>query len=296
MKRLLNPSPKNLYLLYKTQNSKNSLASENKNLCDFKCTRCAYTCSTWSSLKKHVLVKKHGPLEGIAQYLQKIVFYKCSMCDEKMPCDKSFIQRHFHQHKLTVKTYYSSVKNINSEGEMHKTYLLKLQTLIEGIPSIDPKHGTITNSDSLPDNQVTKHIGNICFFQCSICSKSGLSFSNLRYHCKLKHNMETVPYNVKNVTEARYHRCHICLKIILCDSSFIIFHLRSSHKITLGQYKTDYVKKGGWEVLPTFWDYQRDNDVFESLKMNKPMIELDQKDSDKIMPWMLSSESEDSDD
>ncbi len=116
-------STEKLNLLYKTQSSKYEFTSEYKNSCKFKCTRCAYTCSTWSSLTKHVSVKKHGPLDRIAEYLQKIVFFKCNMCDETVFCEKRFIRSHFYKHKLTVKTYHSSVKHINSVGEMRKKYM-----------------------------------------------------------------------------------------------------------------------------------------------------------------------------
>ncbi len=134
------------------------------------------------------------------------------------------------------------------------------------------------------------------FFQCVLCSK--FSLKNWRHHCKSQHEMKTVPFNLKNVTEARYHRCHICCIIVMCDLEVIRNHVAHMHKVIIGQYKKDFVMKGGWKVFPTFWDYQQDNDVFESLesfKTDKPRVDLDLNDSDKIMPWMLSSESEDSD-
>ncbi len=81
----------------------------------------------------------------------------------------------------------------------------------------------------------------------------------------------------------------------MCDMDVIRNHVIDSHKMGLGQYKKDYVMKGGGKVFPTFCDYLKDNDVFESLKMDKARVERNQEDSDKIMPWMLSSESEDSD-
>ncbi len=92
------------------------------------------------------------------------------------------------------------------------------------------------NTNSLPSDQVTKDTGNVTFFKCSVCSKSISSFANLMHHYKKEHHLTRISYNAESVAQARYHKCHICAKIILCDNSFVYKHVSKSHGIKPSQY------------------------------------------------------------
>ncbi len=263
------------------------------NLCKFKCTKCEYTCPSWYKLKCHITSKGHGKISTMTNYVQKETYHKCCICDKVLLCDKLKIGRHVRIHGLTLGTYIKYPKvELGTEGLLIK-YQNKLNSITKSIPALKTKNTFLTEAMLLPENQVTKHVGNICAFQCSFCSTSGMSCAWLHSHCKKKHQLKSISLKIENVTEARYHKCFVCARGILCDNNIIGSHVRV-HKINFVKYIQDYVLKNGGKVIPRYQDYQRDNDVFESFNLDD-----EDKDGDNvnglILPSMLSSESEDSD-
>ncbi len=131
------------------------------------------------------------------------------------------------------------------------------------------------------------------FFQCPSCVKTSMPYASLVEYCKRRHKFK-FHFNTKNIVEARYHECHICAKIILCDNRVLGSHLKS-HKMKLSQYNSDYVLKNGNIVIPTFKDFQSNPKVFDSIQPNNIINKNHPKNNDLISPDMISSESEDSD-
>ncbi len=148
---------------------------------------------------------------------------------------------------------------------------------------------------SLPSFQITNDVGNLSFFRCLVCDRTNMSFASLYSHTREKHG-EHMPYRAENVVEARYHKCQICLKIVLCDSYKISKHVRS-HGISRQNYNENYVLKNGGRVVNCFQEYLQNNrQVILSSRnhLNKTMIQGNSKNS-LIVPSDLSSESEESD-
>lgn len=81
------------------------------------------------------------------------------------------------------------------------------------------------------------------------------------------------------MTEARYHRCHKCSMIILCDVYFIKNHLHR-HKMDLQQYVERFnieafvlgLNVSGRKKLPSHWAkeyYDRESENSETKKDDK---------------------------
>ncbi len=175
-------------------------------------------------------------------------------------------------------------------------YLKELKSYTKFIPTVTPKSKSILEPHTLSDNLLTGDVGNITFFICHLCFKRVMCFSQLRQHWKEKHQLKQVPYNESFVEEARYHRCHICEKQILCDNSFLSNHITRTHKLKMPQYINEYVLKSGNKAFPTYLDYHTNSFAFKNMRIS-PNITSDEEKSDNglILPCMISSESEDSD-
>ncbi len=100
----------------------------------------------------------------------------------------------------------------------------------------------------------------------------------------------------ENIEEARYHKCHICDVILLCDNNIISKHVYHTHGIKLSQYNSDFVLKNGSIVFPTYQDYCQNKKVFDltNSHVEEPTTQPNQ-DNGLISQDMISSESEDSD-
>ncbi len=70
-------------------------------------------------------------------------------------------------------------------------------------------------------------------------------------------------------------------------------HVNKYHKISLINYRKDYILKSGGLIFPTYFDYLCNNKVFESVTTEiKDNTDQAMGDKDLISPTMLSSESE----
>ncbi len=265
------------------------------NLCTFICQTCDYICQSWGGLKKHIKKQNHGPLLSITKHVKNPWFHKCDLCNEVLFCDVSILYLHqFQKHQSSLK-HYKKVIMVSNNYNLPLEYREKIKSIIQVTPS-EKNLPHILKPGSLPPNQVTNDVGNLCFFNCSHCSKSNLSFGCLRTHCKHKHRSKPVSLNLEQAVEVRYHRCQLCNKIIACDNNFIRSHVNNAHKISFVHYVNEYVLKRGNRAIPTFRQYQINKQVLEQCKNNNQAPKSQcARESDLIEPSMLSSESEDSD-
>ncbi len=269
--------------------------------CKYICTECNYTCHSWLYMKKHVKSKGHGPLSLVTKYLQKVIFHQCHMCDEIILCDTYFLLNHVSRHKLTMSAYrkkFDLPMPVYFE-ESNDSYQSKLSAIIKDIPVIKTRTTLAIRANLFPnDGQATKHVGNICLIQCPFCSKSCFSFDSLRKHFEVSHKQKKLKIEIKHVTEARYHKCHICGMIVLCDNFTIRVHAKSAHRISYSHYRQNYVLKNGGKVIPTLQEFQRNSEAFDTFDTGKTENERDHDDdnNDKglLEPSMISSESEES--
>ncbi len=182
------------------------------------------------------------------------------------------------------------------DKNLQAQYLVELKSSIKHIPAIQSSSKYDFKPQEIHLDQTTSDIGYLCFFKCPDCPKADLSYIGLRNHCRKKHGSKTLRRHMNNAVELRYHRCLICSKHVACDADIIASHLQQAHQLKVNQYAKTYVLKLGFRVYPTFRDYIKDQNVFKTLEMDNTETEgSDECDNGLILPSMISSESEDSD-
>ncbi len=252
--------------LFTKLSSKQEITNKIGSFCKFSCPKCDFTSKSWNSLKVHITKNEHGPVLPFTKYITSLVYHKCHECDELVPNDTGILSLHVRsQHKMTLPNYRTSITMPNIE-EQRDEYLSKLKTVIQDIPMVQPQINRILKAGTLSENQVTKDVGNLSFFKCPVCSKTNMNFAMLVYHCKREHQGRQLVYNKEYVVEARYHRCFICAKILLCDNAMISSHVYATHHVILSSYIKDFVLKGGGKVFPTFQEYCHNNQTFKIIK------------------------------
>ncbi len=278
--------------------NQNNIMSNIGNLCNFSCLRCDYSAQGWRAVRAHIKKSNHGPILSYIEHAKNPIFLKCFVCKELMICDSEIVCSHLHnKHKISISKY-RKMTNLPKICIPRLQYLSKLKSLIENVPVVNLNPQRMLRHDALPDHLVTKDLGNLSFFKCSECCQSDMSYTNLMEHLKSKHQFEKFSFKTRYVVEARYHRCHICCKVIICDNLVISSHINSSHKITMRKYQTEYVLKSGHKIYPSLQEYYQNNDVFKQFmteKTSESTVQEKKNHSNLILPSMLSSESEDSD-
>ncbi len=266
------------------------------NLCKFSCQVCSFLSYRWEVMVQHLKSAAHVTFKSADKYATTVNLHKCYICLELVLCDCRIIMNHLKTiHNNMSVVCYKKLKNLPSKKELYAFFGTKLKYAIKDIPAVEPLPYLVSKPKSLPDHQVTRDTGNCCFFKCLLCYKSDFSYSRLCWHSKYEHQLKHVKCKIEYLTEARYHKCHICSKVVLCDNQIIMRHIRM-HKISLTRYNNEYVLKSSQRVLPTFKEYSTDYQVFEKLrKPNSKIPCLDARRNDIILPSMLSSESEESD-
>ncbi len=265
------------------------------NLCSFKCLKCEYSCHSWRLMTKHVNTKLHGLLLQPSAYFSNITLHKCQLCQEKILCDNQIIKNHLAtKHKKTVRDYNS---HFPPNETLNTRYVNELRANIQDIPTVKPQSKYFLNPNSIPENYLTGSVGNITLFKCPLCPKANISYSQLRGHCKRSHQHKHLPYSTNLVIEARYHKCHICSSQVLCDNHILTRHLFDRHKIRMPMYIKNYVLKRYNKVFPTFSDYSSNVHIFKETNTKHANVSPQDKSSNNslILPGMISSESEDSD-
>ncbi len=250
--------------LWSKKSTKKEISEIFANLCKYKCKCCAYSCNSWRYMVAHINTKNHGLDLSPAECAIHVVFYKCKVCECFLLCDTDILRNHARKHNLTL-TAYKTLQNVCNDKELLTHYYKELRIAMKNIAMVSPKAQCTLKSSSLPKFQTTSNVGNLCFFKCLLCNKSEMSFGNFSCHLRREHNCKTALYKQENVVEARYHKCLMCARIVLCDNHILRGHLKG-HKTNYAQYVKNYVVKVGGKVFPTFQEYRRDRTVFEMLK------------------------------
>ncbi len=297
----LNTSSTCMLSKFKAEFFKNDckVTAEIGNKCTFLCVQCKFVCHCLRQIRRHIIEKNHGSLQDLKDYVTNAIFHQCGICNQLVLCDTRILHYHLRtKHHLTMPAYKTQMnyktktkhfKYLDTQSE----YCSELKSVITHIPGFQtaPNLKTYMEPNTLAENQVTKDTGNLSFFQCPVCHKTDMSLSAFQEH-RYKEHPSNKGFNfMKCALEARYHSCHICSMIILCDNKYITRHLTKRHKIKLSEYVTNYVLKNGNRAFPTFFDYIKNNKVFESFR--EPIKH--EGDNGLIQPHMISSESEDSD-
>ncbi len=246
-------------------------------------------------MTKHLNTKSCRSISSLSELITKVTIHKCQICDALVLCDFTVISNHFRKHKMTVGQYKVRIKMLLKDGAcLKEAYQQDIKIMIKDIPVVCTMQSNVMESNSLSNDQVTRNVGNISFFKCSFCSETGFSLVSLTWHKKKKHNMKTASFKMTEIIQASYHKCCVCDKIILCDNTVIGNHVSNSHKFRFSQYVREHVIKNGHIAIPTFREYKK--------SFERNFVEVQQaKDEDHnydkglIVPSMLSSESEDSD-
>ncbi len=286
---------KDIGLLIATFTGKFKMTREVKNLCNFSCCQCDFDSNNWRKMSAHINNEEHGPLLSPIKYLKSVTLHKCTLCKEMLLCDQCILTNHLKKHGHSLLSYKNNEKFISKESMLSK-YKSMLKSETKNIPSVKPKDKCTLKPNSLPDNQTTKSVGNLSWYKCNYCSKTNLSYGCLRDHYKRRHKRSHCPHKKQLLLEARYHKCLICKSIVLCDNSVLQAHIGGVHKMNFFEYQTNYVLKNGGRVFPTFREYLNNRQVFDKFeKLGEDCSSRDDHKSDIILPSMLSSESEDSD-
>ncbi len=81
--------------------------------------------------------------------------------------------------------------------------------------------------ESVSESKTTDIIDNLCVFGCTKCEFKADMWR--KFSCHLKKCVKDVKFKTDYLVEARYHRCSICSKPMLCDKDIIRLHA-SRHK------------------------------------------------------------------
>lgn len=105
-------------------------------------------------------------------------------------------------------------------------------------PLVNPPLPKMSNlPKTLPDDQTTDQVANMCLFACDKCPFESNSWGGMRNHnLKSGHGPGNTRFDPKYVKEARYHKCTICSRILLCEAYLIVNHILESHNLKLDAY------------------------------------------------------------
>ncbi len=200
--------------------------------------------------------EKVGPVFAQFQEGSKM-FVKCKLCSSKILMESKFstIEHMKHNHDDVLLKYCEKLRTtklravacvpsvlpttnsllenrsinyvtltLNNEMEMKRLEELRSQVPVvfpplTGFCSI-PKH-------SVPNSKTTDIIDNLCIFGCTKCDFRIDRWARMSPH--LKRCVNNVKFKTDYLVEARYHRCSICSKTMLCDKLIIRLHVNRIH-------------------------------------------------------------------
>ncbi len=112
----------------------------------------------------------------------------------------------------------------------------------EKVPTVHPPLRRVkSNPSSLPAEKTTHYVSNLCTFKCPSCKTTAKALNTFRSH--LSACVGNVRFSPAQVREARYHRCCICARVLLCDRTLIHEHLKQMHKLDMSAYQAMVDKK-----------------------------------------------------
>ncbi len=188
-----------------------------ENLCKYRCKEesCSFSASTWSAMGGH-MKKNHGLPTSTYHptCLVEARYHKCRFCSRDILCDKNIISRHAHgYHHMSLEQYMAAGNGKPEKGVMVQINKKKYRRLF-------PK-------DTIPHEFVVAKVANACTFTCPHCGKKSVSSTGFSHHLLRSCVKRTIIS--KNVTEARYHECRLCCRVMLCDYTIIKTHIQRSH-------------------------------------------------------------------
>ncbi len=199
-------------------------------------------------------------------YANKLVLTQCKMCKSYLPHDSHCIYEHLRsKHKkkkidiLKMAQEYAAQENSKSGiasqydfKSMQKCLVyIKMSNYVQHVKdSVNKSLVAFVQRQDLtegtcPMNKVcfqgkklpvaaTSQIGNLCLFQCKKCKVEMHSCVSMARHETKCIGLKVKCFNPnqivsKYIKEARYHKCRICNKIIMCDIKVIRQHLFHHH-------------------------------------------------------------------
>jgi hypothetical protein len=114
-----------------------------------------------------------------------------------------------------------------------------------------PQETWVLDKQTLPNDVLTNNVGNLCMFSCPLCSSNNIypSWKHVKKHYDRFHPPTSLDFNKDFLLEARYHKCILCSKIVLCDVHAFISHLKDHQKIPFKSY-VKLVEMTGGRYLP----------------------------------------------
>ncbi len=220
-----------------------------ENLCIYKC-KCSYSCNSFISMRFHGKQCKEESIthSNPVRFVVEGRYHRCRVCAKRILCDKRFIICHVDSAHFLNREGYASLTGSGEqlEASRKEEEALWESELFTKVPAVEPdKHSMSLQSSHLPV-KTTDEIRNLCKFRCraiSSCSFTASSLESLKYHTKMSHKGRRYHYDPSSLVEARYHRCSICSKSILCDRHVIGGHVRG-HGADFNTYEARTQQKG----------------------------------------------------
>ncbi len=220
-----------------SQNLKNKIEfSEDAldGICQFHCLRCNRTYAGWDEFCCHMKKRHETTPERIDHraFISKVVLHVCKLCSRKILCDCGFLDSHMKNKHQTSLSEYRQQYNEEWKPEVHSK-----------------KDKEIRNKVALEAGKLSmKKLGNMCEYTCPQCNIISNRFYSFAIHGKMsKKCPQEVQQNefYKYATKVVTHQCRICSKLLACDLSMILNHVKN-HGLTSIRH---YSEKTGCELV-----------------------------------------------
>ncbi len=176
------------------------------NMCLFQCLECGKSLNAWTALKEHManICIQKLTLTDVDRYITRAICHVCKVCSVQVLCDKFMINRHLtNRHKMIITQY-------------------------------TDKFGYDT-SKRVPEVTYSDTIGNLCVFKCVDCGETMDSRRSLGHHQKNYSHGKKFKLGEK-LSKIVYHKCKLCNRRILCDTTILTIHMKSCHRLNLEEY------------------------------------------------------------
>ena len=203
--------------------------------------------------------KEHGTNGGARHYhLAMEAEHECLICNKTVLQDSATLRNHFHtNHGINLATYEIKYYFPSLGYEVPKR--LKCYNPISKLNCITQKPTEFSAKDKYAWR-------NGCMFACNFCPKKMSSKDAMRHHSKQEHGKGRGAGNYRLTTVAE-HKCLLCNRNVVQDSTPLRDHMSKNHQINLETYEQEY-------YFPSLgYDYE----VPKILSSNNPMSKLNCK-------------------
>ncbi len=263
-----------------------------KNLCTFSCPVCSFTTKSWKSIQEHWADSSHGGGggggggggdDGQLAAASDAWYHQCARCDEVMLCQTAVIREHVgRRHGMALGEYRAVAADAEAEGVERAEERAapggragQVERLKREVPAvIPPLSGMVMPGHLLREEQVTYEKANLCQYRCPTCSRRVDTFCGMRNHSQKAHSGGYYCFDRRDVVEARYHRCCICFKVVLCDNAVINQHTREAHRVGSRGYAELLAKFVASGRRPAFaiWDVPAVDPPFETMTLPRDAL------------------------